>query len=169
MWYNSTKKAQLSELLTAGVISGVIAGIAMGLVAMVLSVVSGHSAWTPLKMIAITVIDRSWLDTSGFQTTPVLVGLMIHLAVGVGLGGLYPLLLGRVAFPHSVGWGVVYGVAIWLAMQFFVLQMVNPVMASQTPYWMMALEHVVFGATLGIYPKLMTSADIRQQTYRQAA
>lgn len=159
--YFERKEINFREAVYAGVFAGVIAGIAMSIVAMATAMMMGQEVWAPVKMIAVTFLDRAWLDRPGFQMTPILVGMMIHFATAIGFGVIFALLGGRLDYGRAVGRGVIYGLGIWLFMQFIWLPIVNPVMANM-PYLPFAIEHVIFGGFLGSYPALLPSSKKSQ-------
>ncbi|TAK03435.1 MAG: hypothetical protein EPO39_12115 [Candidatus Manganitrophaceae bacterium] len=64
--YWNRKQVTPGEVAYAGVIAGILAGIAMAIVSMGWAMMTGRGAWTPVKMIAVTVLNRSWLDRPGF-------------------------------------------------------------------------------------------------------
>lgn len=144
------KKITVGEGVYAGVLGGIVAGLTMSIAAMMLAMMMGQEIWDPPKMIAVTILDRSWLNQPGFQMMPVMVGMMVHFATAIGFGILFALIGGRLGYGPAVGWGIIYGLAIWLFMQYFWLRIINPVMA-QMPALPFAFEHAVFGGSLGIY------------------
>lgn len=155
------RQVTAGEGVYAGVRAGIVAGIIMSMIAMAFALMMGQEIWAPPKMIAVTFLDRAWLERPGFQMTPILAGMMIHFATAIGLGVIFALLGGRLSYGRAIGWGVVYGLVIWLFMQFLWLPLVNPVMA-QMPYLPFAVEHAVFRGFLGTYPAFLPSAAERQ-------
>lgn len=104
--YWNRKQVTPGEVAYAGVIAGILAGIAMAIVSMGWAMMTGRGAWTPVKMIAVTVLNRSWLDRPGFQFTPVMVGMMIHFATAIGFGIIFSLIGGRLSYGQAISWGI---------------------------------------------------------------
>ncbi|MCG3117737.1 MAG: DUF1440 domain-containing protein [Candidatus Manganitrophus sp. SA1] len=149
--YFEHTKINLGEAVYAGVFAGIFAGVAMSMVAMTFAMMVGQGIWEVPKMIAVTILDRAWLDRSGFQVTPLLVGMMIHFSTAIAFGIIFAILGGRLSEGRAVCLGTVYGLGIWLLMQFILLPIVNPMMAGR-PYLLSGIEHAVFGVVLGSYP-----------------
>lgn len=85
-----------------------------------------------------------------------MVGMMIHFATAIGFGIIFSLIGGRLSYGQAISWGIVYGLGIWLFMQFLWLPIVNPAMA-QMPSLPFAIEHTIFGGFLGTYPAFLGS------------
>jgi uncharacterized membrane protein YdjX (TVP38/TMEM64 family) len=115
------KRINMGGAIYAGVMAGTNAAIFMLMAAMGFAVVMGQEKWAPVKMIAITFLDHSWLDRPGFQMVPILVGMTIHFATAIGFGAIFSLLGGRLSNKQAIGWGIVYGLAIWLFLFLLVL------------------------------------------------
>lgn len=163
--YFERKEINIGEAIYSGTLAGIIAGMVMSMVAMGFAMMMGQELWAPPKMIAATLLDQPGLDRPGFQMIPVMVGMMIHFATAIGAGILFSLIGGRLTYGASIGWGIVFGLAVWLFMQFIGLPIINPVMAGM-PYLPFAIEHAVFGGFLGIYPAFLPSQAESQE--RQA-
>jgi uncharacterized membrane protein YagU involved in acid resistance len=154
--YFERKKINVGEAVYSGIMAGIIAGLVMSMVAMAAAMMMGQEIWAPPKMIAVTVLDPSWLDRPGFQMIPLMVGMMIHFVTAIGFGILFALIGGRLDYGRAIKRGIVYGLAIWLFMQFISLPIINPVMADM-PYVPFAMEHAVFGGFLGVYLAFLPS------------
>ncbi|MCG3117733.1 MAG: DUF1440 domain-containing protein [Candidatus Manganitrophus sp. SA1] len=165
------KKITFGEAVYSGALAGIIAGIVMSMVAMAFAVMMGQEIWAPVKMIAVTVLDDAWLNRPGFHMLPMMVGMMIHFATAIGFGILFALMGGRFSVGRAIGRGIVYGLGIWLVMQFLVLPIINPVMADM-PYLPFAIEHMFFGGFLGVYPAFLpplSKSQANMQRERLAA
>lgn len=153
-----------SEAVYAGVMAGVIAGIAMAMVSMMMAMMTGEGFWAPVKKISVTLLGQSAVQNSGFEFMPVMVGMMIHFATAIAFGIIFVMSAGRRSYGPAIGWGIAYGLGIWVVMQFIVLPFVNPVMAQMPPL-QFAMLHIIFGGTLGSYPAFLPSvseSEVRQ-------
>ena len=120
----------------------------------------------PVKKISVTLLGPSVVQSPEFQMMPMMVGMMIHFATAMMFGILFALWGGRCSYGPAIGWGIAYGLAIWVVMHFVVLPIVNPVMA-QMPYLQFAMLHMIFGGTLGSYPAFLPSeAESRAKALR---
>ncbi|WP_447979998.1 hypothetical protein [Candidatus Nitrospira bockiana] len=154
--YFARKHVNVGDAVYAGVLAGLLAGVAMAMVSMMMSMMTGQGFWMPVKKISVTLLGQSTVQDPGFQMMPVMVGMMIHFATAIMFGVIFALWGGRWSYGPAIGWGIAYGLAIWVVMQFAVLPIVNPVMAEM-PYLQFAMLHVIFGGTLGSYPAFLPS------------
>lgn len=148
-----------SEAVYAGVMAGVIAGLAMAMVSMMMAMMTGEGFWAPVKKISVTLLGQSAVQNPGFEFMPVMVGMMIHFATAIMFGIILVMLAGRRSYGPAIGWGIAYGLGIWVVMQFIVLPLVNPVMAQMPPL-QFAMLHMIFGGTLGSYPAFLPSEPV---------
>ncbi len=164
--YFARNQINAGEAVYAGLMAGIIAGIAMAMVSMTMSMMMGAGFWMPVKKISVTLLGQSAVQDAGFQRMPVMVGMMIHFMTAMVFGAIFALWGGRWSYGPAIGWGIAYGLTIWVVMQFLVLPIVNPVMA-QMPYLQFAMLHMIFGGTLGIYPAFLPSeAESRAKALR---
>jgi hypothetical protein len=158
----------LREAAFPGALSGLSAAGVMAAVLMFFSYRHGD-LWQPMKLIAATVLGEKAVGTAGFQPLPVLIGMAIHLSVGVVLGIFFVWLAGFISIAAAIGWGINFGLAVWVIMQFGLLPVVNPWMAA-LPLIPFALAHGLFGLVLGSYPRFMPLEAVQvPQVWRKAA
>lgn len=140
--------------LVSGIATGILGGTVMILILMITTAARGLGFWTPLQSLAATFLGVEALVGG---TWTMLLGLAFHLAVASVLAFVYAALVGRTAsFGGALLTGAAYGLAIYAFMSFFLLPMVNPVMAARVALlpvvWFFA--HMAFGATLALAPLL---------------
>ncbi len=157
----------LKEAIRPGAISGLFAAVVMSCAWMLTAFREGD-LWRPMKMVAATVLGEDALLASGFQPLPVILGLVIHLAMGVALGVFFAWLGGFLPMGAAIIWGLIFGLAVWVIMQFGLLPVVNPWMAV-LPAIPFAISHALFGLTLGAYPRFLPEAVHVPQVWRKAA
>jgi hypothetical protein len=166
--YFERNEISTAELAYAGMVAGLVAGFMVITLAMLMAIMIGEEAWSPFKMISVTVLDETWMDRQGFQVLAIVIGLGLHFGVATTLGIVFAVWGGRQDYIPAVGWGVVYGLAVWLVMQFIVFPVVNPVMAK-VAYIPIALLHAIFGAALGSYVDFVPCALDKQAGEKAAA
>lgn len=133
--------------------AGLIASMVMGMVVMVYEAVAGAGFWSPVVVIAATILrDLQAVATPvPFFLVAVVLGLMGHLMNSLILGVVFA----RVAehrvqgLPALAVSGAVYGLLVFGAMWFIVLPRVDPVML-QLNGPVFALTHVMWGGALGL-------------------
>jgi hypothetical protein len=169
--YFDLKKTTVQESLYAGVVAGLIAGLVMAVAAMFFALLMGQEIWTPLKMVGITIVDDAWIAQTGFYATPVLTGLILYLVFGGVFGAIFSYFGGRLSVASAAGRGIIYGLALWVFMQFILLPIANPTLAD-TAVFPFALSFVIYGALLGLYPSFLppyVESQAKEERARRAA
>jgi hypothetical protein len=158
----------LREAARPGALSGLFAAVVMALFLMLFASREGDM-WQPIKMVAATVLGERAIQGSGFQAIPVFLGMGIHLTMGVILGVFFAWLGGYLTMGVAMGWGLIFGLAVWVIMQFGLLPVLNPWMAT-LPTASLAISHALFGLSLGTYPRFLKRQETEMpQVMRKAA
>jgi hypothetical protein len=170
----STARAGTRATVVRGAVGGVIAGAVMAMFASVTC--QHHGFFTPLFPISAlfgsldatmrsveeaTVGHRFWFDAG-----PAALGLAIHMAIGAMFGVGFVLLTRRLRVPANVLTGAGYGLVVFVVSAFVGLPIAATVtgsgstisdMASMVDWVTFAVEHMVFGAVLGVLVQLTAS------------
>ena len=141
-------------LVIRGATGGIVAGIAMAMWSMILMWLSGSGFWTPLNLIAHTFWRDAPLDGS-FSLGAMVISLVVHMMMSGGLGAVLALLLGTIGrwaitTAGATAIGAVFGVVVWLVMQFVVWRLVDPAAAERFTPWVFAIGHVIYGVVTGL-------------------
>ena len=141
------------EIAGAGAAAGIIGGMLMAMAMMIATAAGGMGFLAPLRLIAATFFGQDAMTGAG----PLVVGLMVHMMNSIVFGLIFAALAGRRLPPlQAVMAGVAFGIAIWAAMTFMGLPLVNPMMRERVAMmpvpWFVA--HVAFGMGLGTAPGL---------------
>lgn len=163
----------IGTAIRTGAFWGVIAAAAMAMFAMLAGATYlGSGFFTPLYHIASTVIEPKPMMTSMqkamegqsnfyFSVGPAAVGMMIHFATGAAYGIVFALIARavRLSGGAAVVGGVLYGIGVLLFSSFVALPVAaalfdggDPIakMPQMVGWTTFAIEHVVFGAILGL-------------------
>ena len=179
-----------SRALTGAAV-GVVAAIVMAMFAMVAAATyQGTGFFTPLYHIASSVIDAATMmrsmeaaaggDAFTFSAGPAAVGVGLHLLTGAFWGAIFGLLVstGRLSGWIGLLAGIVYGLAVMVVMSFVVLPVIAEVFGggeaiSDMPrlagWGTFTVEHVIYGAVLGLWPLLSRSEARAMRSVREAA
>jgi hypothetical protein len=135
-----------------GLIGGAWGGIAMIVVALMYGVSSGRGIWLPVNLIGATVVrsmQAASLDQlAAFDTVALIVGLTLHMALSIGIGLIFALLLPTL--PGSpLLWAVIIGPLLWALVSVLILPLLNPVMAQYVEHTSFFVAHVVYSLILG--------------------
>ncbi len=133
-----------------GVMGGLIGGILMGMASMLIFWLRDLGFWYPLRLIATLV---RWPDAAaerGFELGPVLVGIIIHMALSM-MFGVALTWIGRRLPWQAVLRAVVLSLVLWVITNFIVLPLVDQTFYDQSPAWIFAIGHVMYGLGLGGY------------------
>ena len=156
----------LQEAAPPGIFSGLIGAVLMAGVSMLFALSQGD-LWRPMKLVAATVLGEGAL-APGFHFGPVFLGLLIHLIMSLALGIFFVWLGGFLGYGGAIGWGIIFSLSIWVIMQFGLLPVIDPWLAAAPPI-PVALAHLAFGLSLGIYPRFLKAAAVQAPAIRRKA
>ena len=151
-----------SRKLAAGAIAGILAAILMTGSLMAYSGAIGAGVWMPLKTLAGLVYGVEALIAGSLAITT---GAGIQLGFSVAVGILFGLAISRrTSVILALFAGLAIGIAIWAAMELYVLPFLDPTMAARIALMPIAyfVAHVLFGIGLGITPLLVRALSRRR-------
>ncbi len=135
-----------------GLLGGTLAGLAMAVFSMSVSLLRGPGLWMPVKLIGGFVLGPRAISISdAFDLIPILSGLIIHMLVSAGLGGVFAVLSLRLPHVTIALYGVVYALVIWFLALFVLLPVVDPLLVNNTNPALFAISHIVYGIVLGAW------------------
>jgi uncharacterized membrane protein YagU involved in acid resistance len=166
----SHESRPLAGIVSSGAVAGMIAGAAMAMFAMIASVTyQHHGFFTPLFHISALfgspdAMMRSVTEAMNgnrfwFEAGPAALGLLIHMMTGAMFGIAFAAVATRVPRRMLVPAGAIYGLAVFMVSAFVALPVAAKVtnsgdtisdMASMVGYATFAVEHMMFGAVLGL-------------------
>ena len=137
---------------TAGVIGGALGGLVMIAVAAVYGLSSGRGLWLPVNLIGATLVRDLQVapleQLFAFNAAALLVGLVLHMAMSIGLGLIFAMLLPTL--PGSpLLWALIIGPLLWTLASVLILPLLNPVMALYVDHTSFLGAHVVYSLVLG--------------------
>ena len=137
------------------IIGGIVASLVIGMWEMVVEAVlpDGAGFFGPVVAIGATVVRD--LQGSGnpipFDGIAFILGLAGHMMNSVVLAAVFGLVASR--FLHEggklVAAGVIYGIAVWAAMWFVVIPLVDPLMLNLNGL-VFLIGHMMWGGALGL-------------------
>ena len=164
-----------SVAASAGAIAGLISGAAMGLLAMIYSASIGEGFTFPLKEIAATFLGVEAI-IGGAGT--IILGALIHFAVSAAWGAIFGMVLPRdrdtlrtaADDTAAYGWGLAFGVGVWLVMTFIALPVFNQVMSDRVALYsgMWFINHLLFGVVLGTTPAIARRMGVTREVYYES-
>ena len=136
----------------AGIVGGAWGGLAMIAVAAVYGISSGKGVWLPVNLIGATLVRDLQMapleQLVAFRTDTLIVGLTLHMALSIGLGLIFALLLPTL--PGSpLFWAIIIGPLLWGLASVLILPLLNPVMAQYVDHLSFFVAHVVYSLVLG--------------------
>ncbi len=152
--------------ISAGIKGGLAGGVAMALLAVLYGVVSRHSVWYPINLLAAVVYARpmqvSMRVMTSFSLPLFLVALAIHVAASVLVGLLYgavlpmfprrPILLGGFVAP-----------IVWSGLLHSVLGIINPLLSQRISWGWFVASQIGFGIVAGLV--VVRQARVRTRQY----
>ncbi len=135
-----------------GIAAGIIAGAAMGVFMMaVVSTLLTLPWYAAPRVLATMVMGRAALDRIlEFEPVSFIVGTLVLVVLSATLGAGFALLLRNASAVRAVASGLLYGLGIWAALQFFILPLLFPLVSDKgfPPGWY-AVSFGLFGLVLG--------------------
>jgi membrane-associated protease RseP (regulator of RpoE activity) len=139
--------------ISAGVKGGLAGSVAMAVVAMLYGLISQHSIWYPINLLAAGFLPGAMTDTTAkiaaFNLSVFLIATAIHLLTSLLVGLLYgamlpmlprrPILLGGFIAP-----------LFWTGLIHSILGIVNPVLNQRIHWLWFVASQVAFGIVAGI-------------------
>lgn len=155
-----------AKALKLGALGGVLGGAVMAIWTMIVFWLTGVGFWTPLNLIAHTVWRSAPLDAT-FSWGGPLLGMAVHLAMSILLGVVLAALVsatpGLARKPGATGIiGMVYGLGVWLVMQYALWPALDDAAADRFTPWVFAVGHVIYGLHLGVCLAGVGSRSTRQ-------
>ena len=141
--------------ITSGLLAGCIGGLLMPIPAVIWSVSSGHGIWYPANLLAGMVLpklDRMPLEElSQFHADWLAIAIVIHVAMSIGIGLIFGLLLPRLGpIPTPLAWGGVLMPLLWTAVSFGLMGIVNPLLQERVDWPWFIVSQFVFGLAAAI-------------------
>jgi hypothetical protein len=137
--------------ISAGVKGGIAGGLVMPLPAFAWALLSGHTIWFPVNLLAGILLPgigtMSVAELEQFRPVLLVVGIVIHAAMSLVIGLLYGVLLPTI--PGRAGWQVVCGGLVvpllWTGLSYGFLGLANPALRAHVDWVWFAASQFVFG------------------------
>src|SRR5216683_2785027 len=145
-------RASPGARFAAGIAAGMVGGILMMGFMMTYASVTGAGVTMPLKALGALVYGVESLVAG---PTAMVVGALIQLGFSMVLGILFALFVSRgTSTIVALFAGIAVGIAIWAAMDLFVLPFTNPTMAARIALMPLAyfIAHLLYGVGLAMTP-----------------
>jgi hypothetical protein len=139
--------------ISAGVKGGLAGSVAMAVVAMLYGLISQHSIWYPINLLAAGFLPGAMTDTTAkiaaFNLTVFLIAAAIHLITSLLVGVLYGAMLPM--FPRRpILLGGFIAPVFWTGLIHSILGIVNPVLNQRIHWLWFVASQVAFGIVAGI-------------------
>jgi hypothetical protein len=139
--------------ITAGVKGGLAGSVAMAVLAMLYGVVSHHSIWYPINLLAAVVYARPlqlpMASLTAFNPMLLLVATALHLVTSVLVGLLYGVLLPMFARRPILLGGFVAPI-LWSGLLHSSLGIINPLLNQRINWIWFVISQVGFGIVAGL-------------------
>lgn len=139
--------------VSAGVKGGLAGSVAMAVVAMLYGLISQHSIWYPINLLAAGFLPGAMTDTTAkiaaFSLSIFLIATAIHLITSLLVGLLYGAMLPM--FPQRpILLGGFIAPLFWTGLIHSILGIVNPVLNQRIHWFWFVASQVAFGIVAGI-------------------
>jgi hypothetical protein len=139
--------------ISAGVKGGLAGSVAMAVVAMLYGLISQHSIWYPINLLAAGFLPGAMTDTTAkiaaFNLSVFLIATAIHLITSLVVGLLYGAMLPM--FPRRpILLGGFIAPLFWTGLIHSILGIVNPILNQRIHWLWFVASQVAFGIVAGI-------------------
>jgi hypothetical protein len=139
--------------ISAGVKGGLAGSVAMAVVAVLYGLISQHSIWYPINLLAAGFLPGAMTDTTAkiaaFNLSVFLIATAIHLITSLLVGVLYGAMLPM--FPRRpILLGGFIAPLFWTGLIHSILGIVNPVLNQRIHWLWFVASQVAFGIVAGI-------------------
>lgn len=131
----------------------------------IVSAMRGMDPWMVVRAPGSFLLGPEAVQPPGLVPLDVIIGMLMHVVLGILMGLIYAALLPRLRISPITG-GLIAG-AVLYALGFWMLPMLFPVWLS--PFWLppagkmlQALAHAVYGVTFGIAYRRLAGAPRMQ-------
>ncbi len=139
--------------ISAGVKGGLAGSVAMAIVAMVYGLISQHSIWYPINLLAAgfmpAAMTKSTAMIAAFDLQILLIAILIHLITSLLVGLLYGAMLPMLP-RHPILLGGFIAPLLWTGLLHSILGIVNPVLNERIHWGWFVASQVAFGIVAGI-------------------
>jgi hypothetical protein len=139
--------------VSAGIKGGVAGSVAMALLAMLYGLVSQHSIWYPINLLAAgffpSAVTASTEVLATFHLGAFLIAVPIHLITSLLVGLLYGVTLPMLPRRPILFAGIV-APPLWTGLLYSVLGIINPVLNARIDWLWFVLSQLGFGIVAGI-------------------
>ncbi len=141
--------------LAAGLVAGLIAGALMPIPALIWGLLSRHGLWYPANLLAAMVLPGmdalTQAELEAFHPPWLAVAAAIHIAMSLGLGAIFGLLLPRLRpIPATLAWGALVMPLLWTAVSYSLMGVVNPLLQERVDWPWFIASQFVFGVATAI-------------------
>ena len=153
--YRTSHRTPAGARIVAGIAAGALGGILMIGCMMIYASVTDAGATMPLKALGALVYGVEALVAG---PTAMAVGVVIQIGLTIVIGILFAMLMSRETSTIAALFaGVAVGIALWAAMDLFVMPRANPTMAARIALMPLGYfaAHVAFGLGLAMTPTFM--------------
>jgi hypothetical protein len=137
---------------SAGVKAGLAGGTAMAVVAILFGVLAKGSPWYPINLMAAVALpslaSADIAQLRAFNGLALGVGIIVHGALSILVGLLYAVILPTLP-RYPVVWAGFVAPALWTALTWSTLGLVNPVLNERIEWHWFVASQVAFGLATG--------------------
>jgi membrane-associated protease RseP (regulator of RpoE activity) len=139
--------------ISAGVKGGLAGGVAMAVVATLYGLISQHSIWYAVNLLAAGLLPDAMTDTAAkigtFHLSVFLIAVTIHLLISLLVGVLYGAMLPMLPRRPALLGGFIAPL-FWTGLIHSILGIVNPVLNQRIHWVWFVVSQVAFGIVAGI-------------------
>ncbi len=146
--------------LRSGLLGGIAGGLVMPIPAVLWGLSSGRGIWYPANLLAGMVLPGMdklpAADLNAFHPGWLAIAATIHVAMSLGFGAIFGLLLPRLRpIPSTLAWGGLLMPLIWSSVSFSLMGVVNPLLQRRVDWPWFIASQFVFGVVTAVVVDLV--------------
>lgn len=139
--------------ISAGIRGGIAGGIVMALLAIIYGLVSHHSVWYPINLLAASAYEplrgATTAELAAFNGTALVIATVVHALASLLVGGLYGALLPIVP-RHPILVGGIAAPLGWTSLLYPMIGIIDPVLAQRISWRWFIASQIGFGVVAGL-------------------
>ncbi len=141
--------------ISAGVKGGIVGGMLMPIPALLWGLLSGHTIWYPVNLLAGMVLpgleQLSVAELEEFRLSLLIAGVVIHATTSLIMGLVYGVLLPTLPdIPTSMVWAALLAPLLWTAASYLLMGVVNPVFHQRVSWPWFIASQFVYGVVMAV-------------------
>ena len=141
--------------ISAGLKGGIVGGMVMPVPALLWGLISGHSIWYPINLLAGMVLpgvgQMTVAELEQLNLSLLLAGVVIHVVMSMVVGLIYGVLLPTLPpVPQAMAWAALLAPLVWTGISYTLMGIVNPGLQGGVSWPWFILSQFIYGVAMAL-------------------